>query len=298
MHISISIFCSSTAIPIEIRKEGEEAIKVYKKALREGRIKIPRCNLLILGQERMGKTSLLTLLLGGKFNPDQDPTRGIDNTIVDTVDNRSINPAQWVEADQDHQVRENEEVLVSTVAGELGSTLSKKERKDKQPRHVSEEELLQILDQLPGGRCRKRSSRAEKSSRAVPRTDTDRSQPSSLASVGGTESSQPFQATTVAMPPVLPSSTPSQPITNKPSPRVASLQHAPSEPPLPEEPQPGNSLSSLISLLYHLKVDIELQESIGSSQPQLVVDGWKGTMTKQEPILLLSMYDFAGQREY
>ena len=67
----------------------------YRFALAEGRQKIPYSGLLVLGEEEVGKTSLLRQLLDMKFLPDLDRTRGIDNNAVTTLDSRSIDAEKW-----------------------------------------------------------------------------------------------------------------------------------------------------------------------------------------------------------
>ncbi len=85
------------SIPIEIKKLGEGAIKVYWEALREGEEKIPYCSMLILGDEKVGKTSLYRQLVGKNFEREWCKTRGIDNNTVDTVDRRALDLNEWEE---------------------------------------------------------------------------------------------------------------------------------------------------------------------------------------------------------
>ncbi len=72
---------------------------MYLEALREGKEKIPYCSMLILGDERVGKTSLYRQLVGKDFKEDWCQTRGIDNNTVDTVDRRAldIESDEWKE---------------------------------------------------------------------------------------------------------------------------------------------------------------------------------------------------------
>ena len=102
-------------IPPEIKKKGKRAVEVYKEALREGKQKIPRCNLLLLGEERTGKTSVYRQLVGKPFNPDQDSTMGIDNTVVETVDTRNVASDTWEEKSHDDQKKQSEDLLALGV---------------------------------------------------------------------------------------------------------------------------------------------------------------------------------------
>ena len=73
-------------IPLEIRKRGEKSIDAYLKALREGKTKNNRCNLIVLGEERVGKTSLIRSLLGMDFDPECAPTEGVKMIQVETAE--------------------------------------------------------------------------------------------------------------------------------------------------------------------------------------------------------------------
>ena len=126
-------------------------MEVYRKALRKGKKRIPRCNLLVLGEQRVGKTSLIRLLVGKKFILELDPTRGIDNHVVDTVDMRSISATKWEEVKREDQARENDDLFVNGVVEEMGEL--EPLRRDKQGgkqavKSISEENLLRTLDYI------------------------------------------------------------------------------------------------------------------------------------------------------
>ena len=65
-------------MPLEIRARGPLALRAYKKALSEGRTCIKRVPIMLIGQDRSGKTSLAKSLKGERFNPEEDSTVGID----------------------------------------------------------------------------------------------------------------------------------------------------------------------------------------------------------------------------
>ena len=65
-------------MPQEIRARGRLALRAYKKALSEGRTCIKRVPIMLIGQDRSGKTSLAKSLKGERFNPEEDSTVGID----------------------------------------------------------------------------------------------------------------------------------------------------------------------------------------------------------------------------
>ena len=74
MHFSIVPF----TVPPEIRARGPQALEAYNSALAEGQPCVKRVPLMIVGQDRSGKTSLKKSLKGICFNPDEDSTLGIE----------------------------------------------------------------------------------------------------------------------------------------------------------------------------------------------------------------------------
>ena len=58
--------------------EGQRAQLAYKKALRDGFVNVYRGRILLIGQDRAGKTSLKNSLLGLPFNPKEQSTEGIE----------------------------------------------------------------------------------------------------------------------------------------------------------------------------------------------------------------------------
>ena len=120
-------FVIITVIPPEIKKKGTKAVDLYVEALMEGKTKIPRCNLVVLGEEMVGKTSLYRLLVQKGFDPNQDSTRGIDNTIVEALDRRNIMAGDWSEKD-DQMVQEHvDQQFVRGVIEALPSDLAQSE---------------------------------------------------------------------------------------------------------------------------------------------------------------------------
>ena len=67
-----------TAVPLEINLRGPLALEAYNKALSEGRACVRRVPVMLIGQDRSGKTSLKKSLMGKQFNKDEDSTVGID----------------------------------------------------------------------------------------------------------------------------------------------------------------------------------------------------------------------------
>ena len=69
---------SFTVVPPEILARGPLALEAYENALAEGRTFDKRVPIMLIGQDRSGKTSLKNSLRGKPFNSDEDSTVGID----------------------------------------------------------------------------------------------------------------------------------------------------------------------------------------------------------------------------
>ena len=62
----------------EQNAEGQRAQLAYEKALRDGSVNVYRGRILLIGQDRAGKTSLKKSLLGLPFDPKEQSTEGIE----------------------------------------------------------------------------------------------------------------------------------------------------------------------------------------------------------------------------
>ena len=65
-------------VPPEIRGRGPRAERAFQKAMKSGKVKVYRGRIMLLGQERAGKTSLKKSLLGLPFDPNQESTVGVE----------------------------------------------------------------------------------------------------------------------------------------------------------------------------------------------------------------------------
>ncbi len=110
---------------------------MYLEALREGKEKIPYCSMLILGDERVGKTSLYRQLVGKDFKEDWCQTRGIDNNTVDTVDRRALD----IESDEWKEKESSEE------DGGFIKALSKEVVKNLPPPEEVRDDGVDIMDE-------------------------------------------------------------------------------------------------------------------------------------------------------
>ena len=74
----ITFFIITPTVPVEIQAQGDVAKLFYEKALKEGSVNVYRGRVLLVGQDRAGKTSLKKSLLGLPFNPKEQSTDGIE----------------------------------------------------------------------------------------------------------------------------------------------------------------------------------------------------------------------------
>ena len=118
------MFLAYTVVPEEITLRGPLAVEAYNKALNEGKARVKRLPIMVIGQDRSGKTSLKNSMLGKPFNPDEDSTVGIDvgpshfNVSTDicmqgenTVNNQAQNDFREALSFEHHMARLVVEVL-------------------------------------------------------------------------------------------------------------------------------------------------------------------------------------------
>ena len=72
------MYCSPQSVPAEIRGRGPEAERAFQKAMKIGRVKVCRGRIMLLGQDRAGKTSLKKSLLDLPFDPKEESTVGVE----------------------------------------------------------------------------------------------------------------------------------------------------------------------------------------------------------------------------
>ena len=119
-------------IPLEISRRGDDAIKIYKHVLKKGKQKIPRCNLLILGEEHVGKI--------------------IDDNEVDIVDERSVTMGdEWDEKPKESQEEQISKTYIDgmseTLHAELPPEKVKKELYEPEP-VLQEDEFMKMLEHV------------------------------------------------------------------------------------------------------------------------------------------------------
>ena len=69
---------AGSSVPAEIRRRGPEAERAFQEAMKNGKVKVYRGRIMLLGQEGAGKTSLKKSLLGLPFCPKEESTVGVE----------------------------------------------------------------------------------------------------------------------------------------------------------------------------------------------------------------------------
>lgn len=76
--VFLTFFLGELTVPAEIRARGVEAERAFQRALQQNEtVNVCRGRVMIVGQERAGKTSLKKSLLGITFNQEEESTVGI-----------------------------------------------------------------------------------------------------------------------------------------------------------------------------------------------------------------------------
>nr|AOW69254.1 hypothetical protein [Calliactis polypus] len=134
-----------TQVPIEIKARGARAELAYRKALQQGKVVVYRGRIMLVGQERAGKTSLKKSLLGLPFNPGEESTVGVEIdpscccVEVDNVKN-------WQRTDHTHIVSDFDDNLARMIADDL-----KKVEDDREVKQ--EDESMDITQDEKGTMC-------------------------------------------------------------------------------------------------------------------------------------------------
>jgi GTPase SAR1 family protein len=98
LNLVLTLFCPDI--------EEEECRRAYSQALQEGKAKNNRIPIMLVGQDRGGKTSLMRRLLGLPFNKDQPSTTGIDVNVIELSEQNAEDP--WKKKVQKFMTSESE----------------------------------------------------------------------------------------------------------------------------------------------------------------------------------------------
>ena len=84
LNLVLTLFCQDI--------EEEEYSRAYSQALQGSKAKNNRIPIMVVGQDRGGKTSLMRRLLGLPFDKDQPSTAGIDVNVIELSEQNAEDP--------------------------------------------------------------------------------------------------------------------------------------------------------------------------------------------------------------
>ncbi|XP_072036781.1 uncharacterized protein [Amphiura filiformis] len=76
----LEIITPEDETPLEIRLRGADALAAYLEASKEGKKEIRSIRLMLVGQERVGKTSIVKAFMRDRFQPGEEITDGVDTS--------------------------------------------------------------------------------------------------------------------------------------------------------------------------------------------------------------------------
>ena len=295
----------STVIPPEIIKRGPRFIERYRQALRQGKEKIPRCGLLFLGEARKGKTSLYKLLVGKRFDPKQESTRGIDNNEVDTVDTRMVEmSSSWKEKSEEDQQKERDESHAFAIVKELPEDTLRKQENPKEFKVQTASELKRLIEEVNSNINKEKKPRKAPNPIDVQhllshlRLDTQYA-PSHPSQPLVTAPSLPTPQKTAA-PRAVPRPEPVPDLVKEKPDRAAKPQSKPKEP-APIVPPPKRAATDSGPKSKN-EPPPQAQRSLSTTRTEAksVNSVLKKRIKRvhKEPTLLLNVLDFAGQKNY
>ena len=116
-------------VPSEIEARGPRAKLAYENALKTGKVKVYRARIMLIGQDRAGKTSLKKSFLRLPFDSEEESTNGIEvdpsKFEVDTVQVKN-----WKRTDEKLGVSQFASDLAKMVAMELQDIDDESEEED------------------------------------------------------------------------------------------------------------------------------------------------------------------------
>ena len=292
IYSSIFVLHFYPVIPPEIVRRGEAVVQRYRELLRKGKKKkMPRCNLIALGEQRVGKTCLLALLMGKEFIEDRDPTRGISNERV-AVEFRTLSSETWKEVNPNEVAKSNERLFIHSVAEEFHSHFSKSKNTSPPNRELLIQRVSGIKSYLD-----KVEEEAKEPTQPPAKRAHHTIEPKKLIA--------PLKQqihVTVTRPPKAhipsPVSTPSEPepllVAKYVAPAKSSLKYSNPTP----QPAPHPQHAELLKPLNRHRENDQRQSHIGLGLNKAIISSAKRSQLAMEPVLQYNTLDFAGQKEY
>ena len=161
----INYKCFIYLVPKEVIARGPGAKLAYENALKTGKVKVYRTRIMLIGQDRAGKTSLKKSFLGLPFDPEEESTDGIEvdpskfEVDIDQVKN-------WKRTDEKLGVSQFAFDLAKMVVLELQEINDEAEEGGNVAENDEEnefEEMLRDISLFEVNPCRKKQVRVPRS---------------------------------------------------------------------------------------------------------------------------------------
>ncbi|XP_072027841.1 uncharacterized protein [Amphiura filiformis] len=132
--------------PLEIRLRGADALAAYLEAAKEGKKEIRSIRLMLVGQERVGKTSLVKAFMRDKFESEEEITDGVDASKCCSV--AFANPSVWkpLQRDRKEHIKQLDQKHDWGVAHAAASQLDPTLADESTPLPAEEKDDLQAKD--------------------------------------------------------------------------------------------------------------------------------------------------------
>ncbi len=129
---------SDSTVPPEIRVQGREAVLAFQNAMRNGKVKVHRGRIMLIGQAGAGKTKLKKSLVGIPFDPREDSTEGIE-----------VDPSKFeVEVDQvkNWQLTEEKKPGMSQFSEDIAMIIAKDLKETEAYQDSPEEQVIVMMN--------------------------------------------------------------------------------------------------------------------------------------------------------
>jgi ankyrin repeat protein/GTPase SAR1 family protein len=287
-------------IPLEIRRLGETVVQQYLQLLRKGKKKkMPRCNLIALGEQGVGKTSLLCLLMGKGFLEDRESTHGIDNEHVDVTESRAVSSETWTEVKSEDIARRNESQFASSVAEGVQPHLPSGVTPERAP-PPTPEALAEALTKID-----KYLKKVEKDAKRAPvHVPTKTPAPQAEVPTEANVTAPKASASSVSVPQAATTHHTTEPPTEHRTAAPQSADPSDTATPKPEQPEkeikphPPHSPPRAADPPARHRRNTRRQSDIGRRMGKSIVSTAKRGLDQKEPVLQYNTLDFAGQKEY
>ncbi|XP_071941109.1 uncharacterized protein [Antedon mediterranea] len=133
-------------VPLEVLARGQEANDAFLDAIQEGSKPIYQTRLMLVGQERVGKTSLTKALTGQPFNVTEEVTDGIEASLSCTI---SVKHTTNWKPNQNKELNKARQEYISALAENIVTDILQ-DKKEKQNERLREDDKKKQENKVSG----------------------------------------------------------------------------------------------------------------------------------------------------